>query len=501
MAQNQIRKGFFFYFGLLILFLVTLSLIFLVVLIFSPNKDFIGLRYFSYTNHSYISQTSGDEPVNIDYSTVKSIEIDCGYADVSLKKGNGDDASWRDGIHINNDAKGFTTAADAIDFTYNATLENGKLVVKLTEPTGFMYFSKNIKVVIYASANSNFLDGKELIVKTADDGNIFLGEALHANTIKSNGVTIAKADIKTEKGNIYVSSGLVFDNGKEGEEHKTVESLELYSGSGSINYRPGQQCADVLNIPKDCAVKLRTANGRIDFSAINGSDLIVECDNGSVRIDTLNLTGDCKVHSKQGNFTFKNVTVGKLDFTTSENTMISPDIDILETLTGDLILSNATAGASPNVVINKVIGNVNIISTDGSLKIKDSIEGTLTVDGRAGSFSVEAGIANVEGQANFNIQLKNGHINLNLKNTINNNANNNLATEKGNITLNMTSEAKFEAQATLFNGNKKTDKIQLSSSFTSLNDNVLTVNGGTSTDGFVKLSTDENIKLNLVASF
>ncbi len=500
MAQNQIRKGFFFYFGLLILFLVTLALIFLVVLIFSPNKDFIGLRYFSYTTPYDVVNTTGEESVVIDYSQVKTIEIDCGYADVSLQKGDGN-TNWKDGIHIINDAKGFTTAANAIDFTYTATLENGKLVVKLTEPTGFMYFSKNINVILYANYNSNFFDDKELIVKTADDGNIFLGEALHVNRLATKGVTIANADIKTEKGNIYVGNGLVLDNGKEGEEHKSVKSLELYSGSGTIGYRTDNG-PNMLNLPTDCAVKLKTANGRIDFNEIKGANLIVECDNGSVSIDKLNLTGDCEIHSKQGNFSFENVNVAKLNFSTSENTMISPDIDITGTLTGDLILSNATAGASPNVVLNKVIGDVNITSNDGSLKIKDSIKGTLTVLGSStGSFSVEAGIENVEGKANFNIVLGKGNITLNLKDTINNNSKNNLATEKGNITLNMTSEAKFEAQATLFKGDKKTDKITLSSSFASLNENVLTVNGGTSADGVVKLATDENIKLNLITKF
>ena len=177
----------------------------------------------------------------------------------------------------------------------------------------------------------------------------------------------------------------------------------------------------MLNLPTDCAV-----NGRIDFNEIKGANLIVECDNGSVSIDKLNLTGDCEIHSKQGNFSFENVNVAKLNFSTSENTMISPDIDITGTLTGDLILSNATAGASPNVVLNKVIGDVNITSNDGSLKIKDSIKGTLTVLGSStGSFSVEAGIENVEGKANFNIVLGKGNITLNLKDTINNNSKNN----------------------------------------------------------------------------
>ncbi|MDE6583342.1 MAG: DUF4097 family beta strand repeat-containing protein [Clostridia bacterium] len=497
MAQNQIRKGFFFYFGLLILFLVTLALIFMVVLIFSPNKDFIGLRYFSYTSTVSVTELSGEESAKIDYSKVKTIEIDCGYADVSFKKGG---ENWHDGIHIRNDAKGFTTAANAIDFTYTATLENNKLTVKLTEPTGFLYFSKNINVVIYATSNSNFLDGKEIIVRATDDGNINLGESCHVNSVDEKSFSLTSADVRTEKGDIYIRNSLVLDNNKQGLDHKYVDALSLTTGSGKIEYVKGDQGVDKFEIPESCDVKLKTANGRINFNHIKGKNLTIECENGSVSINNLELTGTCKMNCKQGNYKFGNVK-GKLDFTTSENTMISPDIDITGTLTGDLILSNSTAGASPNVTINKIVGDINITSNDGGLKIKDSIKGRLTVLG-SGSFYVEAGLWNCEGKANVNIQLKDGNVTLNLKDSFNSNEYNNIATEKGSITLNMTSKAKFKAETYSFHGEKKTDRITFSNSFASQDKNVVTVSGGkeSDTEGFVKLSTDENIKFNLVAN-
>ena len=72
MGQGQIRKGFFFYFGLFVLLLISVFLVCLVIMMFNPGKTVLWMKYFTDNNvYKYETTTDGSE-TPIDFSSLSS---------------------------------------------------------------------------------------------------------------------------------------------------------------------------------------------------------------------------------------------------------------------------------------------------------------------------------------------------------------------------------------------------------------------------------------------
>ena len=149
MAQSSIRKGFFFYFGLLILLLVSAFLICLVIMMFNPGKTVLWMKYFSGKQEFSVKQTTAetkDGPrMTVDYSTINEIVVNCNYAKVTVQR-NREFAD--DYVVIRNYAKGFSSAKKYSAFSHKVSLQGTKLVIDINEPTGFLYFSRDVEVII-----------------------------------------------------------------------------------------------------------------------------------------------------------------------------------------------------------------------------------------------------------------------------------------------------------------------------------------------------------------
>ena len=158
---GQIRKGFFFYFGLFVLLLVAVFLVCLVVMIFNPNKTVLWMQYFTDNTSYHINKTT-DTKEDIDWLNIEHLEINCTYANVIVERDNNAQYPKTEMI-VKNNAKGFTAASTAVPFAVSVEFEESsegfkKLVVNITEPAGFLFFSKNITVVLHASSVDEKLD-------------------------------------------------------------------------------------------------------------------------------------------------------------------------------------------------------------------------------------------------------------------------------------------------------------------------------------------------------
>ena len=152
-SDGSVKKGFFFYFGLFVLFIVAVMMVLFVVMMFMPGTSILGMQYFSSTQTIHITQTTDKNQTQINFNqpNFDSVEINAGYADVTIQKNND---YKQNGVYIVNNAKGFVTSADAVEFDYSAVIENGTLKISVTEPNGFLYFSKDVQIVLQISNES-----------------------------------------------------------------------------------------------------------------------------------------------------------------------------------------------------------------------------------------------------------------------------------------------------------------------------------------------------------
>ena len=66
MAKDKVKKGFAFYLMMLILILVAAFMVWVTIMMFSPGKDILGIKYYKYEyNNDYVHTTDESQtPIN-----------------------------------------------------------------------------------------------------------------------------------------------------------------------------------------------------------------------------------------------------------------------------------------------------------------------------------------------------------------------------------------------------------------------------------------------------
>ena len=238
MAQEGIKKGFFFYFGLFVLFLIAVFLIICVIMIFNPGKTILWMQYFTSSSAENVTKTT-DTGEAINFDTISRIEVDCSYADVQVKI---DGDIGESCVRIENNAKGFATAEQARPFSYSVVNENGTLKIAVTEPVGFIYFSNDISITI--NIDSNYFNGEffpkysfdnmAFNIKTTD-GNITFGSV----GFESQPFAPASITAKTTGGSIYLSENMKFNN---------LSQISLETDNGDIRTQGNNLGEDLSGI-------------------------------------------------------------------------------------------------------------------------------------------------------------------------------------------------------------------------------------------------------------
>lgn len=490
MAQGTIRKGFFFYFGLLVLLLISIFFICLVVMMFNPGTTVLWMQYFTEDDHIVVAKTTDESKREIDYSKITNLEIECSYANVTVQRSK---EFTSDGIHIINNAKGFTAASSAVKFSYDATLSGeSTLRIKVVEPTGFVYFSKDIRIVLhaYTERSLNFNNMKVKVI--TKDGNVDIGGS---STQAAENVNLSSLNVETGKGNINIADNF---------NTKSLSSLSLYSTEGKIQSFKEIKFGDgksANGIEASCDSTIRTDKGRILFGVLNmaGANLNLVCKSGDVAIDNI-YANKTSVSCVQGNYKFGNI-FGDLDYTNSEDSILAPNIKA-EKITGSFTLTTkGNVDSAPHINIKEITKNLVVISDRGDLVVK-KVHGAISVTSE-NQLRVDLVIADDKSASdNILIVNKNGDVKLGFIGTMAGNVG--ITTDTSKIIVNVTSVTQFTSNAFVNDeaGTTKLadDKISVSHGLSGEQTiNPLNVEGTSAIRGNMTIKTNASVAYNLVA--
>lgn len=453
MGQGQIRKGFFFYFGLFILLLIAIFMCCLVVMMFNPGKTILWMQYFTASDEFVVEETTDENPKAISLSNLTDVDIKCSFANVSVIRSKD---RVKDGIYIINNAKGFTVAKDVVHFSYSAKLDatGKKLTIEITEPSGFLYLSKDIQVVVNA-----------FIERDLNFNNLNLNVTTTSGEIQIGGGIQASEDVKLKGLNLTTTSGKI--NLTDDFDTSTLTSLNLKTNEGAIesfkkvNFGTNQTAT---GLDVNCDVNILASDGRINFGILktNGTFNLTST-KADVNINYL--YANSNINCSHGNYRFKEVH-GNLDFAESEDYIQSPNV-YADLITGYFNLYS-NDGANPIIKIKQIDGDIDITTDNGSVDI-DEANGQISILSNG-----ELGVNVVVGQNNTDdeilISCKSGAITLGFLDTITGNVT--LKNENANITINVTDQAKFISTAYLNNNQGASEQNKVA-------DNKIHVNWGT----------------------
>lgn len=389
MPHGQLRKGFFFYFGMFVLLLATIFLVCLVIMIFSPGKAVLWMKYFTDNKTYIIEKTTDESSAEFKWSDIDNLKIVCpSYANVVVENNNDNNLS-KSAVYVVNNAKGFQGADGAVDFAIDVVKTGTSVTITLSEPNGFLFFSKDIRVIIHTSSLSNdrTFEGLNLVVE-GGDGDIEIGGTT-AKAAKE--VKLSSLYAETKSGTIMFTekfdASALNTNISYGVE-KTLETpLYLQTGSGKImsarkvsySFSGKTYENSGLILPTSCNnAEFRTDKGQVNINALvaNGNNVNLACKNGSV-VTRYIRANNVAVTCTHGNYNL-GVVDGNLNFNKSEDRIIAPNI-MASQVTGDFTLSGSESDeVKPDIDIGTVYGVVDVKSNGGSLNI-NLAHGAVTV--------------------------------------------------------------------------------------------------------------------------
>ncbi|MBP3619346.1 MAG: hypothetical protein J6J24_01650 [Clostridia bacterium] len=397
MGQGQIRKGFFFYFGLFVLLLISVFLVCLVIMMFNPGKTVLWMKYFTDNNvYKYETTTDGSE-TPIDFSSLSGINIKCNsYAKVTLKR-NKDANMPLDIVYIVSKAKGFGTHKSDVNFVYNIRKEGSVLHIEVDEPDGFLFFSRNIEIVLNAHTNRSYNFSNIALNVETGSGNIEIGREYAG----SQEVALKSLKAKTASGDIIF--GQTFNS-------SALTSCELTTSGGDIKgYREITYLDGTTKkgqgIALNCDANIDIGNGWLGMDAISmGSrTLNIKSKKGTVDVDCI-VAGETSVQCHEGNYYVDSVR-GNLSFDPAEDTLASPNI-VAGFISGNFDVSSV--GGTPDVTVKEIGGKFSLVADKGKVLVKNAKgeveidgEGTLSADITFGeNYSRQARIKNNAGELN-----------------------------------------------------------------------------------------------------
>ncbi|MBQ8844700.1 MAG: hypothetical protein IJ008_01630 [Clostridia bacterium] len=469
MAQTKVKKGILFYLGTLAVLFLAVFLILMCIMIFSPGTSVFGMEYF--TNKGTVKCIKDETGAVLgDLTSYDVIEVSGSYSKIIVDKNNRYKSSNDGSVLIKNNAKGFVRSKKANDFSYSikTSVEEGgirKLKVSVVEQTGFMYFSKDVAVIINlgneeriganVTETKNF-DNTKFVFKTTS-GDIEIGGI---DTNNAGLINIQELKATTTKGDIRFTS----------MANPVIGSIDLKTKSGDV--RSGAQFTSGgkkvgLSITNEA--KISTTSGQIELDNVyvaNGlGTLDLTCTGGRLICDNINANLD--IRCQRGNYTVGHIT-GNVSLDKSQNDIESPIIT-MDQIDGDLHIPN---GGSSKINIHEVKGKTYIKTKNGYVKIGGKTKkngyggatGEVFVETVKGDIDVYFTASNVGAN---NILTKSGEVELNYLGGVNG-LNNVTVKGKGEVTVNFTTQSAMlielrNAEGTIYSKKAKNIKYSLES--------------------------------------
>ncbi len=498
MAQGQIKKGFFFYFGLFVLLLVAVFLICIVIMIFSPGTTVLWMQYFSSGGQIALVETTDASKRAIDLTSLTSVEIVCdAYTNVTVKRDNIKSNNMaQDAIFLKNNAKGFVAAAEAKPFSYSVSYTGqNSIKIEVHEQKGFFYLSKDVEIIIHATThNTKNYDFANLNLKvTTGEGSVTIGGGLNDQPNK-----LASLDVTTKEGNISF---------QEQMDTMSLKSANIKTTSGNISSGKAVQFAGDAKhkvnysgngLKLGCDLKFETVSGRVNFGIIDIGQhkLTLQCESSNLNIKCINAQEVEISNCKQGNHLFQDV-FGLLNYNFSTNTTLTPNI-MVDNVYGDFKASIPDSEDSePDISIKKVEGNLTMFCKKGSLQIGE-VGGQIDIE-KGTSLSVNLGVSE-QNKSKITIFTSTGSITVKFLKAVSPEVS--LKTSSGAVNIKVDSSAKFkltlyenkdgviDAEQKLQTNLNKLDVTLAGYSFGSQKQNPLVVNQAADGDGMIEVRTN-----------
>ncbi len=435
MAKDKVKKGFAFYLMMLILILVAAFMVWVTIMMFSPGKDILGIKYYKYEYNNDYVHTTDESQTPINFSNISEIKIDTVVANVNVIKGDVE----KDTIVVKNKSMGFAKASDNTDFTKSITLEGSTLVVHVSGPLGFLNLQKDIEVQIVVPNNS------------------------------STNLTSTKINITTQSGNIAIGNELSSDETLTNENIIQISDISLNSNTGKIKFNKG--CRSLFS-----TFNVRTVSGRVDSDtdiAIKADEAFISTETGTINLEKIKFSntdysdlnaekilslqvnngkfiqsekgqiyGTVSLLTKNGNFSFGTIE-GHLLANNTRDKIESPTINA-KSVVKDVSIPY---GNNSNINIGDVGGQINIANKGGSILIGSSENGGIHQTSWISSSSgkIEASVADNGANIEHYFTSKNGEINVKYTSEIA--SKNELKSDNGAIFMAIKSGYKFLLEA------------------------------------------------------
>ncbi len=464
--KGKIRKGFTTYLLVLFIALVAAFMIFVTIMLFSPFKNVLGLKYFLYQSEDYVyNVTNAGNGEIFDFSKIQQINIDCNYADVRVERYDNID---NNAIIITNNTKGFAKEGQNTDFTYTVTYanpENTILNVKVTEPVGFLYLSKDITITVAVPIHSSYALADTKVDITNTSGDIYIGNNIKITTVGSNEIDLNSFSVKTNSGRVFLFSHIngsfndIFIKSTKGniQINKNLEvanSFELHSTSGDIKMQD-------LTLSNQKAV-FDINNSKLTANAINaGVDLSI---NKGI-LEVSNINGNLVANDSNKQMKSASITIGRVSGAISLPFANASKIEIEEITDKGACYIHATSGS---VTLGKTYAYADIETTTGAI----------TMHTYADDFKVKT----TKGKIDVKFDCST------IKNQID------ITSTKGEVNLAVKDNLAFVLAIYNAEGKGRTDNINiefLKQKFT----NPLTINGGTN---IAKIITDGKVNVSII---
>ena len=399
MAEDKVKKGFFFYFGLFLIAIVAAVLVIFVVMLFMPGTSILGLEYFTNNAQIRVENTTDESATQISFQNPNfdSVEINAGYSEVIIQNNNEFDY---DGVYLVNTSCGFVTSNNAQEYQFSVTIEDRVLKIEVSEQPAFLYFSKNAQIVLHVSNNSLApFAGKPITIKTTD-GDVNIGGPVI--TGYSRDIALASLDVETQSGDILLSS----------HAPSSYNILSLKSGSGEISSAKSSIKAENLT--------LQTTSGDMSLGSIaSTATMTLSSESGRLSIGEISA-------NVSSNFKNAHVTVGQVygnwDFAAS--TDMGSSVIRTTLIRGGI---NVPRGQDSRFEIGSVTGPANITTTSGSVSIfSDGSSGKDMTSGISANSSITTTSGRIEvvisdgATGDISLESKNGEINVHATSNFNN---------------------------------------------------------------------------------
>ncbi len=468
--KEKVKRGFGMYLFLFLLFIACLFVIWVIAMMFLPQRVILGLQYYSY-NTQVTAEKTTDSGLDLSFETTRKIVINTNSSNVLVQKADVE----KDRVLFVNKSFGFATGSDNVSYTHEIKYSGGALTINVTEPQGFLKLSNNTQVVIQIPLSSTYkFENTEFVVST-ESGSVVVG-----NTATKDGtdaqLNIEKLSVSTQSGNIRLTEFLdgsfssLFLSSKTGRcsaDHSSLSasSLKLATENGKFAFK------DLLHSTGGI-IEANLGSGELSAKTMSGS-LSLVCKDAKVNID--NITEDFIGNNMKDTINRANITVGRVG--------------------GDISLPYLK---DSNLTINEVAGEANIESTGGNITIGSDTTGltkTSYIKTKNGNINVKI---SDNALTKHNFSTESGNISLTYLNEPNSTTN--VISSSGNVNLYVKSGYKFKLTMKDSAGKlyeKTSSKISIDLVADNLT-NPLLVNGYTGDTKLVDISTNGNITAKLI---